>query len=255
MSDDIEISPSGPAPSDEVGQDMHIHKPKPLHSLREFLSEIIVIVAGIVIALGGEQVVEAIHWHHKVESAEAAIRTELGDDLRFAVRVEQFDPCAGKFLDALEAAVISSDAARVRKLESVDPFPPAPWSSSTFTAAISSQIEDHLPVGRMAEYSREFTWVPLQMEYQIKLFDELATATSARFALPRSPEIVAQQLAAIERLRSDESGRVAVAQAMLSYAKEKLSLTPSHSATDRSIGGKARACEAQVAWTQATAQR
>ncbi len=31
---------------------MHVHKPKPLHGLREFLSEIAVIVFGILIALG-----------------------------------------------------------------------------------------------------------------------------------------------------------------------------------------------------------
>jgi hypothetical protein len=31
---------------------MHIHKPKPLHGVREFLSEIGVIVVGVLIALG-----------------------------------------------------------------------------------------------------------------------------------------------------------------------------------------------------------
>jgi hypothetical protein len=41
---------------------MHIHKPKAVHSLREFLSEIGVIVVGIAIALGGEQVIEWLHW-------------------------------------------------------------------------------------------------------------------------------------------------------------------------------------------------
>lgn len=35
-----------------------IHKPKPVHSIREFLSEIGVIVVGIAIALTGEQLVE-----------------------------------------------------------------------------------------------------------------------------------------------------------------------------------------------------
>ena len=38
---------------------MDIHKPKPVHNLREFLSEIGVIVCGIVIALGSEVNVQA----------------------------------------------------------------------------------------------------------------------------------------------------------------------------------------------------
>jgi hypothetical protein len=42
-------------PSAESGNDMHIHKPKPLHGIREFLSEIGVIVVGVLIALGLEQ--------------------------------------------------------------------------------------------------------------------------------------------------------------------------------------------------------
>ena len=42
---------------------MDIHKPKPFHGWREFLAEIAVIVTGIVIALGLEQVVEQIHVH------------------------------------------------------------------------------------------------------------------------------------------------------------------------------------------------
>jgi hypothetical protein len=38
---------------------MDIHKPKPIHNFREFLSEIGVIVCGVLIALILEQAVEA----------------------------------------------------------------------------------------------------------------------------------------------------------------------------------------------------
>lgn len=37
---------------------MDIHKPKPIHNWREFLSEIGVIVLGVLIALGAEQSIE-----------------------------------------------------------------------------------------------------------------------------------------------------------------------------------------------------
>lgn len=57
---------------------MHIHRPKAAHSLREFLSEISVIVVGIVIALGGEQAVEAVHRNIEV----SALRSDLHEEAR-----------------------------------------------------------------------------------------------------------------------------------------------------------------------------
>jgi len=63
---------------------MDIHKPKPVHSWREFLSEIAVIVCGILIALAGEQVVEAFHWRHEVEAQREALRSEARDNLSAA---------------------------------------------------------------------------------------------------------------------------------------------------------------------------
>ncbi len=46
---------------------MHIHKIKPAHGWKEFLSEILIIVIGVLIALGAEQSVESLHWSHEVE--------------------------------------------------------------------------------------------------------------------------------------------------------------------------------------------
>ena len=41
---------------------MDIHKPKPWHGRSEFLKEIGTIVIGVLIAIGGEQLVEMLHW-------------------------------------------------------------------------------------------------------------------------------------------------------------------------------------------------
>jgi len=41
---------------------MDLHKPKPWHGLREFLKEYVIIVVGVLTALGGEQAVEWLHW-------------------------------------------------------------------------------------------------------------------------------------------------------------------------------------------------
>jgi len=237
---------------------MDIHKPRPVHSWREFLSEICVIVTGIAIALTGEQVVEAIHWHHKVEATEASIKAELGNDLRWALQVKQHGRCAKQFLDIFQAALIASDTQTIQKLDVLlgtddGPFPAAPWSSDTFKAALGSQIGDHLPEGRMVAYSREFTWVPLQMEFQKKLYDELAMAMTAKLGLPRTPDTLDRQIAAVLRVRSDENGRLDIAGAMLDYASENLSISPSNPVYIATNAGHATNCETQIQAIHSTA--
>lgn len=56
---------------------MDIHKPKPVHNWREFPSEIGVIVCGVLIALGLEQAVEALHWARRVHEAKVSIHKQM----------------------------------------------------------------------------------------------------------------------------------------------------------------------------------
>jgi hypothetical protein len=56
---------------------MDIHKPKPVHSVREFLAEIAVVVVGIALALSGEQLIEKLHDRHKAAEAREGIHGEI----------------------------------------------------------------------------------------------------------------------------------------------------------------------------------
>lgn len=56
---------------------MHIHLPKPLHGWRELLGEVGVIVIGVLIALGAEQIVQAVHQNLEARQAEDNVRSEL----------------------------------------------------------------------------------------------------------------------------------------------------------------------------------
>lgn len=89
---------------------MDIHKPKPVHSLREFLSEILVVVCGILIAIGLEQAVETLHWAETVHEAKSSIHTDL---VLASVLIQErlaHEACADAYLDALASAVASSPA-------------------------------------------------------------------------------------------------------------------------------------------------
>jgi len=54
----------------------HPHLPKPLHGWREFLGEVGIIVIGVLIALGAEQGVEAVHHRSQVHTATEKLRAE-----------------------------------------------------------------------------------------------------------------------------------------------------------------------------------
>jgi hypothetical protein len=80
---------------------MDIHKPKPWHGVREFLKEYVIIVAGVLTALGAEQSVEALHERGLARDAAQAIAAEMQDNVnRIAYRQAQ-QPCIDARLKAL----------------------------------------------------------------------------------------------------------------------------------------------------------
>ena len=83
---------------------MHFHLPKPLHGWREFLGEVGIIVVGVLIALGAEQVVEMIGWRDRASSARQSLRGELADHYEDAVEWRTVEPCIDAQLDRLERA-------------------------------------------------------------------------------------------------------------------------------------------------------
>jgi hypothetical protein len=60
---------------------MHVHLPKPLHGWRAFAGEVGIIVLGVLIALGAEQLVENAHRRQEGSQAERVIRNEIGLNL------------------------------------------------------------------------------------------------------------------------------------------------------------------------------
>ena len=72
---------------------MDIHKPKPWHGVREFLKEYVIIVVGVLTALGAEQTVEWLHRREEVSQARAALHREIADDAASAAYGAREDAC------------------------------------------------------------------------------------------------------------------------------------------------------------------
>ena len=77
---------------------MHFHLPKPLHGWREFAGEVGIIVIGVLIALGAEQVVESVHWSHEVEAQRLSLNAEAQDNLGSVARRQTQQSCVDRRL-------------------------------------------------------------------------------------------------------------------------------------------------------------
>jgi hypothetical protein len=89
---------------------MDIHKPKPWHGVREFLKEYLIIVIGVLTALGAEAVVQNLHDARLAEEARQAVRDELNVDLtNMAMRFSR-DACVIRRLDEIDALLDRAEA-------------------------------------------------------------------------------------------------------------------------------------------------
>ena len=84
---------------------MHVHLPKPLHGWREFLGEVGVIVIGVLLALGADQLVERTTWRKHVAEAKEDLRGELQADLFNAQERVLMESCIDRRLDQLEQII------------------------------------------------------------------------------------------------------------------------------------------------------
>ena len=86
---------------------MHFHLPKPMHGWREFTGEVGIIVVGVLIALGAEQVVETLHWRQAAGAARDSVGEEMQDQYFAAAEMAIAQPCIDRQLELIEKAVIA----------------------------------------------------------------------------------------------------------------------------------------------------
>jgi hypothetical protein len=87
---------------------MDVHKPKPVHSFREFLSEIAVVVVGIAIALAGEQFIEHLHNSRKASEAREGIRDEIAINLAVLGTRREIQRCVDQRIDEVAHLIDAS---------------------------------------------------------------------------------------------------------------------------------------------------
>ncbi len=178
------------------GGEMHIHRPKPLHGAREVLGEIAIIVVGIVIALVGEQAVEALHTQHLVEQAQAAMRAEIvEDDGPQAYARLTVAPCLSHQLDRLRQAIhtrLAPDA--FGKLAASYEPPHRLWDDQAWKAAQSSGVLSRMGAAEIDRWSNAYGIIQgmhevTQPEAEAHARLELTRFRSGRWTQARTDEL------------------------------------------------------------------
>ena len=225
---------------------MDIHKPKPAHNIREFLTEIGTIICGILIALGLEQVLEASHWRHKIETVQSGLERQLTKDAKYAYRFHAMKACADQSMDVMEQALLTDRPALMNAIytrgRDGNPFDPQPWQASAWDTAQTGDVVSHLSQDRSEQYARIFRLVTTERELQWKLQDEYADMMSARFGSDAASRPA--QLAALERYRQTGLTTYDIASAYLHDAAE-LGARPTAEAI-QGADQSAKACMARI---------
>src|SRR5438045_3169111 len=152
---------------------MHVHLPKPLHGWREFAGEVGIIVVGVLIALGAQQVVEHIHSRQSARQAVHAMQGELAVQEVDAMEGLAVPPCLAGQLNALAAKLYafrggmwkgmpmivnqaSDRDAQQRTVIAAYRAPERLWVSEAWQTARSNGSLDTLPDAAVSEYAQEY---------------------------------------------------------------------------------------------------
>jgi hypothetical protein len=142
---------------------MHFNLPKPLRGWREFFGEVGIIVLGVLIALGAQQVVQKIQEREDIAQLRSAFRAELADDRARWEDIRAGDRCTLQRLDALErwAATAPADA-RLEKS-----FRLMLWNmhSSAWDIAKTSPAIAHIPLDEQLAYAELYAAIDNWRDY------------------------------------------------------------------------------------------
>jgi len=195
---------------------LDVHEPEhPIHGVRDFLLHLFTITVGLLIALGLEASVEALHHRHQREEAESLIRHEIRSNLdllhqgapgTLAERQQMMT-----VLRALEAFERSAPAA----LHDSDlvfheaPIQDAAWRTASSTGALAYM--DYAEVERFSDAYKEQALLQTMEEQALddylELLPILAHDSGSRVI---SPEIARQAIPFARRIVAHLDGMLAV---------------------------------------------
>jgi len=125
---------------------------RPPHGWREILWEILIVTAGVFMALAAQQWAEDRSWQSKVRTATEELKDEISDHYAWSVEWRMVSPCVIAQIDSLEQRVIRSGdrliPAPVYAEANIPSYeirePAKEYHSSVWQAIISDGVSPHL---------------------------------------------------------------------------------------------------------------
>jgi hypothetical protein len=134
---------------------MKIHPFEPLHHWRAFVGEIAVIVAGVIIALAAQQMVESAQDREQVRKSEESLRDNFKRFVTYSAELDSYAPCVVARATQVRQILDQSSAAhRLPRVGPIPQLPPHPWQIDTYSAMVASQAITHVSNDEAILYSR-----------------------------------------------------------------------------------------------------
>jgi|1186.fasta_scaffold108451_1 hypothetical protein len=210
---------------------MHFHLPKPLHGWREFAGEVGIIVVGVLIALGAEQMVERWHWRSEVRETDRRMRDDMGYNLATAAERFAIDPCLRPRLAELRDELLKNDpmwpGSRARfandlyksGFPSVYRTPNRPWMQASWLTALNGEVLGHFKPDRVQQFALLFDEVASIERTQAEEVDTAASLGDLAFAGPISPAERRANLKVVAKLDALDARLLFEAQVLLKDAR------------------------------------
>ena len=133
---------------------MQVHIPKPLHGWREFAGEVGIIVLGVLIALGAQQVVETVRGSAQAREFREAVNDELAYDLGSYKQRLLLSPCVKERLAELDLVITSYRAGKPMPMQGLSRLPVGFSLRTSVWAGRTDDVVSRLPLSTRLEYAR-----------------------------------------------------------------------------------------------------
>ncbi|HWE44423.1 MAG TPA: hypothetical protein VG407_00225 [Caulobacteraceae bacterium] len=133
------------------------HHPHPGHTWKEFAREIGIVVIGVLLALGAENIAEGFHWRHEVEQEREALRGEVRYNLATATFRKSQQPCIDARLQQIGEVFRRHAKGEALGLKGPVARPPF-WGGSTGTwdIGVAGQALGHMQEKEKLAFSDAF---------------------------------------------------------------------------------------------------
>lgn len=202
---------------------MHIHLPKPMHGWRALAGEVGIIVIGVLIALGAEQVAEWLHWRAQAAEARTALRNEIGqDNLPQAYTRLAIAPCLSAKLDQLTSGFATHmDRPHFLTLAKAYVPPDRSWDDEAWKAVMATGVLSHGGTGELIRWSVPYgTIVKLGPMNQAEADDAMELAGLQTGSGPLTAVEADRTALTLHRLRFRKRGMEIGSRVLIEHARQ-----------------------------------